>query len=176
MVEHDTRGALGVVVNRVIGKGRLGMLLRGFGIEQGAEADAEIDLHEGGPVERDRMMVLHSPDYEGSDSVVSERAVLTESIEILRDMATGQGPLHSIVMLGYAGWAPDQLESEIARGSWFTVEGRRRSSVRRCDQDQVAAGARPPRLRSLTRSTHPSRRQGRNQETMARHQKAFFGR
>ncbi|MEM7021988.1 MAG: YqgE/AlgH family protein, partial [Pseudomonadota bacterium] len=103
-------------------RGRLGMLLRGFGIEEGAESEADIDLHEGGPVERDRVMVLHSPDYRRNDSMVGGHAVLTESLEVLRDMAAGQGPLHSIVMLGYAGWGPDQLESEIARGSWLTVE------------------------------------------------------
>ena len=123
MVQHDEGGALGVVINRVHLVGPLGRLLESLGIEEGSDSEAEIRVHEGGPVEPGRGVVLHSPDYRDDDPmVVDELAAFSFSLDALRDIAQGHGPRHSLFALGYAGWAPDQLEGEIARGSWFTIE------------------------------------------------------
>ena len=123
MVQHDETGALGVVVNRVIATGPLGRLLEGLGVEEGSESVAEIRVHEGGPVDRGRGIVLHSPDYlEDDPLVIDDLAAFSFSLDALRDIALGHGPRHSLFALGYAGWAPDQLESEIAGGSWFTIK------------------------------------------------------
>lgn len=122
MVQHDEDGALGVVINRVLGAGPLGRVLEEFGLEEGSDSEAEIRVHYGGPVDLGRGVVLHSSDYLQDDPVaVGEFAAFSFSLEALRDTALGHGPRHSLFALGYAGWAPDQLESEIARGSWFTV-------------------------------------------------------
>jgi putative transcriptional regulator len=122
MVQHDANGAMGVVINRVLGAGPLGKLLEGLGVEEGSDSDAEIRVHYGGPVEPGRGVVLHSPDYREDDPlVVDDLAAFSFSLEALRDIALGHGPRHSLFALGYAGWAPNQLEDEIARGSWFTV-------------------------------------------------------
>jgi putative transcriptional regulator len=122
MVQHDANGAMGVVINRVLGAEPLGKLLEGLGVEEGRGSDAEIRVHYGGPVEPGRGVVLHSPDYREDDPlVVDDLAAFSFSLEALRDIALGHGPRHSLFALGYAGWAPNQLEDEIARGSWFTV-------------------------------------------------------
>lgn len=122
MVQHDANGAMGVVINRVLGAGPLGKLLEGLGVEEGSDSDAEIRVHYGGPVEPGRGVVLHSPDYREDDPlVIDDLAAFSFSLEALRDIALGRGPRHSLFALGYAGWAPNQLEDEIARGSWFTV-------------------------------------------------------
>lgn len=123
MVQHDADGAMGLVINRVFATGPLGKLLEGLGIEEGADSKAKIQLHYGGPVDRGQGFVLHSPDYRASDTLmVDEMAALTGSLEVLRDMAAGHGPRRSMLALGYAGWSANQLEAEIARGSWFTIE------------------------------------------------------
>jgi putative transcriptional regulator len=123
MVQHDDRGALGVVINRVLGAGPLGKLLEGLGIEEGSDSEDHIRVHYGGPVDLGRGVVLHSPDYRQDDAlVVDELAAFSFSLDALRDMALGHGPRHNLFALGYAGWAPDQLEGEISRGSWFTIE------------------------------------------------------
>jgi putative transcriptional regulator len=123
MVQHDERGALGVVVNRVLGGGPLGKLLERLGIEEGSDSQTEIKIHYGGPVDLGRAVVLHSPDYLQDDPVaVGELAAFSFSLDALRAIALGHGPRHSLLALGYAGWGPDQLEGEIARGSWFTIE------------------------------------------------------
>ena len=123
MVQHNDDGAVGVVINRVLAHGPLGKLLEGLGIEEGSDSEAEIRVHYGGPVEFGRGVVLHSPDYRKDDPlVVDDLAAFSFSVDALRDIARGQGPRHSLLALGYAGWAPQQLENEIARGSWFTIE------------------------------------------------------
>jgi len=123
MVQHDERGALGVVVNRVLGGGPLGKLLERLGMEEGSDSEAEIKIHYGGPVDLGRAVMLHSPEYLQDDPVaVGELAAFSFSLDALRAIALGHGPRHSLLALGYAGWGPDQLEGEIARGSWFTIE------------------------------------------------------
>jgi putative transcriptional regulator len=123
VVQHDDGGAMGLVVNRVLGRGPIGELLEGLGLDAEAKGAAEIAVHYGGPVERGRGFILHSPDFKGADTVVlSELAALTSSLDVLSAIAAGDGPRHALFALGYAGWAPDQLESELAAGAWVVVD------------------------------------------------------
>jgi putative transcriptional regulator len=122
IIHHDAEGALGLVINRVLGTGPLGKVLQGLGIEEGSDSQAEIQVHYGGPVQLQHGFVLHSPDYQQDDAlVVDNLAAFTDSPEVLRDMALGHGPRHSLFAFGYAGWDANQLETELARGSWFTI-------------------------------------------------------
>jgi putative transcriptional regulator len=123
MVEHDGGGAMGLVLNRVLGKGPVAELLEGLGIEGEIDPAAEIEVHYGGPVESGRGFVLHSPDYTGEDTVVlSDLVALTTSLDVLSAIAAGNGPKRSLFALGYAGWAPGQLEAELVVGAWVVVE------------------------------------------------------
>jgi len=123
MVQHDDSGAMGLVLNRVLGKGPVAELLEGLGIEGEADPSRQIEIHYGGPVEAGRGFVLHSPDYHGQDTVVlSDVAALTSSLDVLSAIAAGKGPKRSLFVLGYAGWAPGQLEAEIAAGAWEIVD------------------------------------------------------
>ncbi len=123
MVQDDSSGAMGLVVNRVLGKGPAADLLKGLGLDANPKASGEIEVHYGGPVERGKGFVLHSPDYHGKDTVVlSDQVALTSSPDILEDLAAGKGPRQSLFALGYAGWAPNQLESEIAAGAWVVID------------------------------------------------------
>ncbi len=125
MVQHDAGGAMGVVINRVMATGPLDELLQDLDLapEVELDGDVEVQLHYGGPVERGRGFVLHTSDYhEAATIVVDEAIALTGSIDVLRDIAVGQGPRRSLLALGYAGWGPNQLESEVASGAWFIVD------------------------------------------------------
>jgi putative transcriptional regulator len=123
LVQHDRAGAMGLVINRLLGKGPLDRMLEGLGLAPQTKSDLELRVHYGGPVEPSRALVLHSPDWRGPDTlVVSDLAALTVSPGILEDIAAGRGPERSLFALGYAGWAPGQLESELAAGAWFVVE------------------------------------------------------
>jgi putative transcriptional regulator len=119
---HSEEAAMGLVINRLVGSLTFPDLLTQLGIDASG-VDEQIRVHFGGPVETGRGFVLHSTDYlhEGSLQVGGGIA-LTATIEILRDMAKGQGPQHSLLALGYAGWGPGQLDSEIQANGWLHVE------------------------------------------------------
>lgn len=121
MVNHDEDGAMGLVVNRPMAKGPIKDLLASLGMDtQGASG--EIILHYGGPVAPARGLVLHSDDYVlGSTTVVEKGIALTSDAEMLRAIAQGKGPRRRLFALGYAGWAPGQLEAEINAKAWFTI-------------------------------------------------------
>lgn len=121
MIKHDSHGALGLIVNRLLGVGPVAELLGGLGVDA-AEVDGDIRVHYGGPVQLEFGFVLHSTDYVGETTqIVNDEVAFTTSVDILRDMAGGEGPKESLFALGYAGWAPGQLESEIAANAWFSV-------------------------------------------------------
>jgi putative transcriptional regulator len=121
MVDHGPNGAMGLVVNRPHGEGSLAMLLKGFGIEPGTAAGA-IRLHFGGPVQRDAGFVVHSTDFDARDTIgVGRDVAVTASRDVLTALAEGKGPRRFLVAFGYAGWAPGQLESEMARDDWLVA-------------------------------------------------------
>ena len=80
-----------------------------------------MSVYLGGPVEVGRGFVLHSADYYKADSTlpIDESVCLTATIDILRDIAKGSGPDKALLALGYAGWAPGQLENEIQANGWL---------------------------------------------------------
>lgn len=121
MIDHNAGGAMGLVVNRSMGTGQLKALLEGFGIESDT-VSGTVRLHAGGPVEAGRGFVLHSDDYHGpSTKVVSDGVAVSTGRDILNAIAEGKGPRVKRFILGYAGWGPGQLESEMARDDWFTA-------------------------------------------------------
>jgi putative transcriptional regulator len=121
MVEHNADGALGLIVNRPFGTMPLARLFEHFELEAHGVA-REIEVYYGGPVAPQRGFLLHSAEVvmEGS-IVVGEGVAMTSEAEMLYKIARGEGPERSLFALGYSGWGPSQLESELARGDWFTI-------------------------------------------------------
>jgi putative transcriptional regulator len=119
--EHNEGGALGVVVNRPIDM-TLHALLEQIEIGNPAAACKAVPVHYGGPVQIDRGFVLHAPAGAWKSTLaVGGEIGLTTSKDILEAVARGEGPAHMLVTLGYAGWAPGQLEHELAQNAWLTV-------------------------------------------------------
>jgi len=119
--EHNTEGALGIVINRPL-EMQLGGLFEQLAI---AEPDTSLASHpvlNGGPVATERGFVLHNPGDEFESSVsVSPEVQLTLSRDVIDAMAEGSGPEKSLVALGYAGWESGQLEAEMLANTWLTV-------------------------------------------------------
>jgi putative transcriptional regulator len=84
-------------------------------------ATREFQIQAGGPVETGRGFVLHSDDYLSDSSIpVSDDICLTATLDIVRAISRGEGPLKATMLLGYAGWGPGQLEAEITQNGWLT--------------------------------------------------------
>ena len=123
MCSHSPEGAMGLIVNKPATEVRLGNLFRQLGIPA-PKSCGGCPVYFGGPVEVARGFVLHSEDYESALHTlhVSEGFGMTATLDILEDIASGQGPRNALVTLGYAGWGPDQLEQEITRNGWLTTD------------------------------------------------------
>jgi putative transcriptional regulator len=120
VVRHDQEGALGIVINMPAGEHPLAELLAAIGDK--STDDAKVPVFVGGPVQPDVVLVLHSAEYRGSGTLkVDDRLSLTGSPQILRDMAAKTGPQKTLLVFGYAGWAPGQLDAEMEHNVWFTA-------------------------------------------------------
>ena len=114
-------GAMGLVVNKTIEALTIDELYAHLKIEP-VRSNRPLPVHFGGPVDPGRGFVLHSADYreEGTLGIGGEFA-MTATLDILRAMGKGEGPRQSLLALGYAGWAPGQLDAEIHANGWLSV-------------------------------------------------------
>ncbi|HEU4437877.1 MAG TPA: YqgE/AlgH family protein [Methylomirabilota bacterium] len=124
LVRHDATGAQGLVVNRPMREVPLAELLRHLGVDD-TGVTGNIRLHYGGPVEPASGWLLHTSEYatEGTERVAPDIALtpLSPRSAVLGEIGRGGGPRRYLFALGYAGWAPGQLEGEIDGGAWITV-------------------------------------------------------
>jgi putative transcriptional regulator len=127
---HSEQGAMGIIINKTTPMMSFGELFAQLDMdgEDGPVAPPPELMARpvlfGGPVEQGRGFVLHTSDYFTADSSlpVSESIALTATVDILRAMASGRGPERAVLALGYAGWAPGQLENEIQHNGWLTCQ------------------------------------------------------
>lgn len=129
IVGHGEEGAMGLVVNRPVEDMRFVDILEELGITGKDElirlpsTVRDREVLRGGPVQRGRGFVLHSPDYfrEENTYEVSDEICLTATLDILKAMAFKPEPADAVFALGYCGWGAGQLENELALNGWLTV-------------------------------------------------------
>ena len=121
LCEHSDKGAMGLIVNKPTPEIPVKELLEQLDIEPRADLTGT-SIHFGGPVEHGRGFVLHSPDYDRNSSTlaVADGISMTATMDILEDIANGQGPRRMILALGYSGWGPGQLEKEFQENGWLS--------------------------------------------------------
>ena len=124
---HSSEGAMGIVVNHPAPNINFSDLLVKLDVIPAADviqlprAAGVVKVMRGGPVETERGFVLHSADFfiENTTLPIDDGICLTATIDILKAIARGDGPASAILALGYAGWAPGQLENEIQGNGWL---------------------------------------------------------
>lgn len=124
---HSAEGAMGIIVNHPAPNisfpellVQLDVIPEGEGIHLPNHAE-NVRVLKGGPVETGRGFVLHSADYvvENATLPIDDGVCLTATLDILKAIASGEGPRSAVLALGYAGWAPGQLEQEIQSNGWL---------------------------------------------------------
>ena len=127
---HSSEGAMGIVVNQPAENIKFPDLLVQLDVIPAAELiqlprkAGTVKVLKGGPVETGRGFVLHSADFfiENSTLPIDNGICLTATLDILKAIAHGTGPQSAVLALGYAGWAPGQLENEITENGWLNCE------------------------------------------------------
>ncbi|SEF82413.1 YqgE/AlgH family protein [Jhaorihella thermophila] len=124
LCSHGDDGAMGLIVNKPALDVSLKDLLEQLNIKTHEGRDMDLPIHFGGPVETVRGFVLHTSDYLSNlhSMPVADGFSMTATLDILEDIAAGKGPKKALMMLGYSGWGPGQLENEIAMNGWLTTD------------------------------------------------------
>lgn len=121
LCEHDTLGAMGLVINHAFAGLTVHMVLRDLGLTIAPEVP-DSPILQGGPLESGRGFVLHSSDYtEDATISFSEDLSITPTVSVLKMVAAGKGPGHSALILGHASWRAGQLDKEMAQNDWLSV-------------------------------------------------------
>jgi putative transcriptional regulator len=128
LCEHNAKGALGLVINKPIDI-KLKNLFEKVELSLDREELAEQPVYFGGPVQTERGFVLHERQWaEGESSPFNSTLSvpggleMTTSKDVLEALSNGAGPRRVLVTLGYSGWGAGQLEDEIGRNGWLTVD------------------------------------------------------
>lgn len=116
---HTAEGAMGIVINRPLAEPSFSDLLKQLEVLPAPPARS-LPLRSGGPVDNSRGFVLHSADWIGEGSLrVNVDTALTASLDVLKAIASGGGPARGLLALGYAGWGPGQLDTEMQQNAWL---------------------------------------------------------
>ena len=125
MFENDENGAWGLVVNKPIGLTSINKLIeipKSFTEEQKKLTKMKIPIFWGGPVEENRIFILHSNEYISETTIKYRNVSISSDYKTLLKIADNKGPKNKIIILGISSWGPGQLEGEIEKYSWMLSE------------------------------------------------------
>tara|TARA_B100001123_G_C14919581_1_gene871195 strand:- start:82 stop:735 length:654 start_codon:yes stop_codon:yes gene_type:complete len=125
MLEHDEKGAIGIVVNKPMGTISLGSLIskvKDKSINKKKLYDFKIPIYWGGPVDDHKILILHSKDYKNESTKEYNNLSTSSDLKTLVQIAEKKGPNKSLVVLGLAAWNIGQLDGEIEMERWTLSE------------------------------------------------------
>ncbi len=119
--EHNNKGAMGMVINRPL-QLSIRHLLDHLNIKTDRPDLSSLPVYHGGPVQPEQGFVIHSPVGQWKATLkINNQIGITTSRDILQAIACREGPEHMLVILGYAGWGPGQLELELVNNAWLST-------------------------------------------------------
>ena len=125
MLDHDKKGALGVVINKPLGTFKIGSLIKDLNIKETDKKELynlEVPIYWGGPLDNDKILIVHSNDYKNKNTKNYKDISVTNDYKTLLDIAQKNGPKNKLIILGVSAWSVGQLEGEIDKGRWNLSE------------------------------------------------------
>jgi putative transcriptional regulator len=121
LIHHGRDGAFGLAINRPVSRRKFAELLEA--LDQDAKGvTGDVRIFSGGPLQPEIGFVLHTGDYHDDRTIgVDSRFGVTSDSQVLRAIAAGKGPKKSLIVFGYAGWGPGQLEDEMSHNDWYVT-------------------------------------------------------
>ncbi|MDX1923934.1 MAG: YqgE/AlgH family protein [Rickettsiaceae bacterium] len=117
---HSEEGAIGLIVNKAISRLGIKKLYRIKDEEISRKQDIEKNILIGGPMDPERSFVIHSADYMKNLTFSQSNSIaVSSSVDVIKDILNGIGPMKSNIVLGYTGWGQNQLEEEIENNYWL---------------------------------------------------------
>ena len=125
MLDHDENGALGVVINKSLGKFSVDSLIKNLDDKTTKKKkfyNFEIPIFWGGPLDKDKIFILHSKDYKNKKTKEYNKISISYDQKTLVDIAEKKGPKNYLIINGLSAWTVGQLDGEIERGHWNLSE------------------------------------------------------
>ena len=122
MFQNDENGAWGLVINKTIGLISLGELIK---ISENSNSNKKnlynkkIPIFWGGPVDRHRIFIIHSNEYESESTKKYNEISISTDLKTLLKIAENKGPKNNLVIVGVSSWGPGQLEGEMEGDHWI---------------------------------------------------------
>ena len=117
--EHSIKGTAGIIINKKLSNNTKSLLAnKGFDTNVPAEP-----LYAGGPVNERAVIMLHSGDWQSSNTLKVTKSISVTSDDIMLFRYTqGETPRYYRFCCGASVWHPQQIKQEIARNSWLICD------------------------------------------------------
>ena len=126
LLEHDEKGAIGFAVNKLLGEYPLSSLVNNNNEIKDTDKrkldKLTLPIFWGGPLDENRIFVLHSSEYESKNTKIFQSLSVTNDLQILIDISENNGPKDSLILIGISAWGENQLEGELERNDWSLAE------------------------------------------------------